>query len=164
MGAQFLEGLSLKNDLEDFLRLTDNEVLASLRLAAYDSGLSGHSAARRIEERRHFKKVLEITAADRIACPEVDTENIADILGKQIGPENVRFADKGKSAGSTQFPVLLDDGKIISSEGQSPAILNLPDVTTDFIFVAPAHYQQVKKEIRKDRITFLKSAAIGGRS
>ncbi len=68
MGAQFQENPSLKNDLEDFLRLTDNEVLASLRLAAYDSGLSGHSAARRIEERRHFKKVLEITAADRMAC------------------------------------------------------------------------------------------------
>lgn len=85
MGAQFQEGLSLKNDLEDFLHLTDNEVLASLRLAAYDFGLSGHSAARRIEERRHFKKVLEITAADRMACPEVDTENIADILGKQKG-------------------------------------------------------------------------------
>jgi hypothetical protein len=163
MKAKFSRGIPLDDRLERFLSLTDNEVLASLRKAAYDPLSPGHDPARRIEKREHFKKFFEITFSERQSNP-LALHDVAIAAKTTWGEENIRVYDKDKSAGTVQFPVRRDDGKSIPAQAQSPAIANLPDVNTGYIFIEPNHHDEAKKWIAKNRTSLVKAFIPGEKS
>ena len=155
MKAEFSRGIPLDDGLEQFLKLTDNEVLASLRKAAYDPLSPGHDPARRIEKREHFKKFFELTFSERQSNP-LALQEVAEAARTKWGKENIRVFDKDKSAGTVQFPVRRDDGKSIPAQAQSPAIKNLPVVTTGYIFINPQSHMEARKWIAENRGSLVK--------
>jgi len=79
-------------NLTDHLKLTDTEVISAMRVAARDKSVPGHTPARRIMQREHFKRVAEITDADRDIDPD-STELLSTELKNMFGPAAV-FTDQ----------------------------------------------------------------------
>ena len=119
-------------NIEDHLRLTDNEVMAALLQAARDDCLRGHVHAKRFVERQHFKRLYERNPADqRLNRGAVDL--IFDSLVKEFGADSVRRDSYPPRAAALDFPVLRSDNSIESSLNLSETLQKIPSATFDLI-------------------------------
>jgi HD superfamily phosphohydrolase len=137
-------------DLGDHLMLTDTEVISAMRLAANDEAAPGHSPARRIMQREHFKRIAEITDADREIDPDA-AETLSSQLKGKFGEKAVftdRYTQKGKGI---RFPVLTRDGGIEWSTVLSSTLKRVPTFTVEYVFVDPLHSEQAKLYVREFR-------------
>jgi HD superfamily phosphohydrolase len=137
-------------DLTEHLNRTDTEVLSAMRLAARDTTLAGHEPARRILNRQHFKRVAEITEADRDFDPEATGRLTGELIGK-FGQEAVytdRYTQKGKGI---RFPVLTRDGTVEWSTVLSATLKQVPTFTVEYVFVDPARAEEAKRHVEAFR-------------
>jgi len=133
-------------DLTDHLRLTDTEVISAMRMAANNKSVAGHTPARRIMQREHFKRVAEITDADRDIDPD-STELLSTELKDMFGPTAVftdQYTQKGKGI---RFPVLTRDGDIEWSTALSPTLKQVPTFTVEYVFVDPSCSGEAKHHV-----------------
>ena len=134
-------------DVKEHLKLTDNEITSAMSEAIEKSSL-GYDHARRIIQRQHFKLLYQrnpddfIEAARKIynaACIEFDEGNLRkDSIPKKDSPE-------------PYFPVLIHDGRIISSLSLSQALRNIPNVIVDYVFVEPTLRDKAEKWLNENR-------------
>lgn len=152
---EWLKDGKFKDDLESHMSLADNEVTAALLKAAYDETLPGHEAAKRIIFRKHFKKVYKVTKQDLEI--NIDALQILyDNLVLKYGKENIKKDDYGKKGGKLEFPVLDDDNNTIKNSINVSDILNdIPDLTTNFIFVHPELKNEIKTYIDNKKNSIL---------
>lgn len=129
----WLEGGKFSIDIEDFLRMTDNEIIVEMQKAVFDNKHPGHIHAKRIIEHKHFKVLYECTPADR----EINI-NAGKAVYKaacaKFGAEFVRYDRYPGKGGSYFFPV-LHRGKILTSTELSGTLKKTPVVATDFVFI-----------------------------
>jgi len=127
------------------LSKTDNEVLADMHKAAYDSGAPGHVHARRIMCREHFKVVFE-------ALLKVDEPGTAATLAEQLsnefGAENVRLDRYRPTPASADFPVVHNDGTIASSLSESETLLALPSAAFARVYVERSLEKSAKQFLK----------------
>jgi HD superfamily phosphohydrolase len=139
-------------DLVEHLRLTDTEVISAMRLAAEDASRPGHVPARRIIRREHFKRVAEITDADRSIELDAAEKLSTELIGL-FGEDAVftdRYTQKGKGI---RFPVLTRDGGIEWSTELSDTLRRVPTFTVEYIFVDPLHSERAKRHVAAFRET-----------
>jgi HD superfamily phosphohydrolase len=133
-------------DLGEHLMLTDTEVISAMRLAAKDEASRGHIPARRIMQRAHFKRVAEITEADRDIDPDA-AEKLSAQLRSNFGERAVfmdRYTQKGKGI---RFPVLTRDGAIEWSTVLSSTLKRVPTFTVEFVFLDPLYSERGKEQV-----------------
>ncbi len=155
----WLEGGRFSIQLEDHLRMTDNEVMASIYAAAADAGAKAHQAGWRITERRHFRVLYESNPNDQ-AINLTSVAQIFDAARKELGEEFVRRDHYVSVPPSEDFPVLLRDGKISSSlimsktfsDGQGPGF------QVDSVFVAPEYKEKAKEWLKENKAKILTEA------
>ena len=80
---QWLDGGWFSTHVSRHLEMTDNEVTAALRSAAFDENHPGHLHAQRIVEREHFRLIYERNPADVEINPEAG-QAILDALSAEI--------------------------------------------------------------------------------
>jgi len=131
-----LGGGKFPTDLESHLKMTDNEVYASILSAAWDSSRKGHDAARRIAEHDHFKVLYQRHPDDVRLNPEAG-KAIFEAAQAKFGVQNVRRDHYAQEREPTLFPVLLKDGRITSAEKLSEVLQHLPVVAVDYVFIRP---------------------------
>ena len=90
---------------------------------AFDSSKAGHSDARRIVRREHFKVAYERSPADVRVNPEAGRA-IFDGLRHEFGAEYFRHDRYQQSSGAPDFPVRLRNGEIASSLERDSVCLN----------------------------------------
>lgn len=122
--------------LDDFLNLTDNEVLVELRKAAGDSEHAGHDPADRIVNRKHFKVLYERNPSDSEKNSECG-EAVYKAACKQFGEKVVRHDRYTQKGSAVVFPVKNSDGRIVSSFAASDVLQKVPLVNIDYVFIAP---------------------------
>jgi HD superfamily phosphohydrolase len=136
--------------LRDHLLLTDTEVLSAMRLAATDKSAAGHEPARRIMQREHFKRVAEITDADREIEPRA-AELLSNELLEEMGRGAV-FTDRYTQQGrGIRFPVLTRDGPIEWSTTLSATLKQVPTFTVEYVFVDPSRSEEAKRYVSSFR-------------
>lgn len=134
-------------DVEDHLRMTDNNVNAAIHEAALDKNAKGHDPARRIAEHDHFK-VLYQRYPDDVQINPYAGHVIFEAVKQKFGAENVRHdgpvekkeekkEEKPKKERSQFFPVLCRGDRIIDSGKASEVLQRLPSVKWDFVFINP---------------------------
>ncbi len=101
---KWLPGGMFKTEPSEFLRLSDNEVMAAITEAATDRKRAGHDPARRIVERGHFRVFYERTPEDVEIYPEAASA-IYEAAKEVFGEDDVRYAPGRKSAGKVEFPL-----------------------------------------------------------
>jgi hypothetical protein len=143
---EWLSGGKFSTNLKDHLLLTDTEVISAMRLAAGDQSAPGHVPAHRIMHRQHFRRVADITDADREIDPDA-AETLASLLSDKFGEEAVfmdRYTQKGKGI---RFPVLTRDGGIEWSTVLSATLKRVPTFTVEYVFVDPVYSGPAKNTV-----------------
>ena len=136
---EWLAGGLFPIKLGDYLPLVDDDIVAALWIAAFDKKKKGHEHARRIIRREHFKVIYELNPVDAGVNPEA-ADAIFSALKSNYHTSLFRYDYYRQSGGSTDFPVKLRDGRIVSSLSVSEALNNIPIVTIGRVFVDRAYF------------------------
>jgi HD superfamily phosphohydrolase len=137
-------------DLEDHLRMTDNEVLVGIQKAAYDSGHSANDPARRILRREHFKILYGRNPKDMRINREA-SKAVYEAACSKFGPDNFRHDPYKKGNKIADYPVLYDDGRIVSAISSSNILAALESAAIDFVFVTPELSNEAHKWLETNR-------------
>lgn len=154
--TEWLPGGKFSTDLETHLSLTDLEVLAEVRKAARDSKASGHVHARRIIDRRHFRRLYERDPNDLVTTMEPVAAIHAAAVAK-YGEDAVKRGRAGKSAGDVDFPVKPVVGAVGSSTSWSPTLSALPPISVDGVYIDPDEVEAARSWLEKERKNILSS-------
>ncbi|HEV2297977.1 MAG TPA: hypothetical protein VGR72_05625 [Candidatus Acidoferrales bacterium] len=76
--------------------------------------------------------------------------------GKEFGSENLRFDQFPAKDGGHDFPVILSDGRIVSSRAESTVLLKLPPIAAEFIFIIPDKREKAISWLEKNRASIIK--------
>ncbi|HOP77384.1 MAG: HD domain-containing protein [Thermogutta sp.] len=147
---EWLPDARFPTDLQQHLRMTDNEVTAALLDAAHDQKKRGHVHARRIVARDHFKLIYQRNPSDVEINPEAG-KAIFEALCDKFGSENFRHDRYHQKSGSSDFPVKMRDGRIVSSLAISQALNTIPVVSVDYVFAERAVFNEAEKYLRQHR-------------
>ncbi|MBL8864085.1 MAG: HD domain-containing protein [Planctomycetia bacterium] len=139
----------------EHLARSDNEVLAAITLAASDRKLNGHIHAARIVNRKHFRLIYERNPIDR-AVNVASAKQIESNLAGEFGAENVHYFTYLPKSNSIDFPVLLADGRAVSSVNLSELLNRTPPVSVEFVFIAPEQEAKAKKHLAKHKDEIIK--------
>ncbi len=123
-------------DLDDHLKLTDNEVLVDMAKAARDPKAPGHDPARRILCREQFRELYRRNPADLKVNPKA-LDVMYDAAVSEFGAANVRKDEAPGKGGFHQFPVVQRDGRIEDSLSMSETLSKTPVASAAYIFVSP---------------------------
>jgi HD superfamily phosphohydrolase len=137
-------------NLDDHLRMTDNEVLVAIQKAAYDSGHPAHDPARRIFNRQHFKILYGRNPKDLRINREA-SRAVYEAACEKFGSDNFRHDSYKKGNRIPDYPVLYDDGRVVSALSSSNILAALDSAAIDFVFVAPELSKDAHKWLEKHR-------------
>lgn len=144
---------SIKTD--EFLLITDAEIISAIRRTALDVSQPRYKHAYRIINRKHFKVVYERNADDikkNIGVPVASL--LKEPIEKEFGKEKVRIDTLPAKGGTLDFPVQDRKNKIVSSLSVSQVLNRLPDVAVDYLFVDSDIKEDTQKwiDVNKDNI------------
>lgn len=140
----------LPTEVERHLLLTYSAMLSAARNAAEP----GHEPARRIVEREHFREVYRRNPGDIKRNPDA-ASLLAEALREKFGDQRVRCDSYAGRGGAPDFPVLMPDGRFVSSLAQSAVLRTLPPVAVDFVYVAPEIRREAENWLRENRDTII---------
>ncbi len=143
-----LPGGYLPIEIEEHLRMTDNEISVELFKAARDEKHQGHDPARRIINREHFRLLYQRNPNDIPKNPDAG-KLIFDAACKKFGEGNVRYDTYKQKGSGLNFPVFAIDGRIISSLAMSEVLKTVPIVAVDYVFINPDHRKEAEKWLRE---------------
>jgi uncharacterized protein len=146
----WLDGGVFSTQLSDHLAMTDNEVLTALRKAAADDGLPGHEPAMRSMGRGHFRRFFTATPSELKTNDEAGLA-VCKAAEEKFGPESVRHDAYDKVAAPSLFPVLTDDGEVVSSIDMSTVIASVPPAVFDYVFIAPERAAEAREWLKASR-------------
>ena len=152
---EWLSGGTFSIDVNQHLRMTDNEVTAALLEAAFDDSKAGHVHARRIVLREHFKVLYERNPDDVKINPEAG-KAFFDALSTEFGGEHFRHDRYHQSTGAPDFPVRMRDGQIVSSLAVSETLNHVPTVSVDYIFAERPIVSKANEWLRSHRADIVK--------
>ncbi|MDA8234684.1 MAG: hypothetical protein M0Z31_07810 [Clostridia bacterium] len=142
--AEWLPSGRFSINIEDLLNITDNEVTSAMLKAARETHSLGHHAASSIINRQHFRVIYQRNPEDIIKNLKA-AEIVYDVLKERYGEGLVKFDTYKQKGSGPNFPVLVRDGRIISSLATSETLKNLPVVAIDFVFISPEYRQEAQK-------------------
>lgn len=147
---EWLEGGRFSTDVEDLLRMTDNEVTSGILGAARSETSPGHDAARRIVRREHFRVLYERHPADVLQNPEAGEDVLQAAVGR-FGAESVRRDRYAQKATAPDFPVQRRDGSIVSSTTLSKTLSQVPLISVDYVFIEPAQADSARQWLKAEK-------------
>lgn len=153
--TEWLEDSIFSIDTDTYLEMTDNEVTVAILDAARDETVRGHNWAEIIASREHFRVLysrppqdvqrdLEATVRD----PEVAVQ-VREAAEEQYGPRKIKYARRHDKGGEVDFPVLMDDGSIVSSKAVSEVLGQLPGITKEYVYVDKDILEEAKKWLKE---------------
>lgn len=143
-------------NIEELLKITDNEVLAALLEAARIESGKGHGPARRIVKREHYRKLYEKSPDDIKINPEAG-RSIYKELQSKYGNEALRRDTYTAKNSAIEFPVLHSDGRIYTSYKLSNIIQRLPVPSFDYIFIKPDLLKESSEWLKENRPDIIKT-------
>lgn len=136
--------------LSEHLRVTDNEVLTTMSVAAAHGDEIGHEPANRILTRSHFKRIYSRDKADLRAHPDA-TRLLFEALDGQF-PGRLRLVSSTMRGGlADDFPVRTANGHVVPAIDQSDVLERLPDIRVEYIFVSPDLREPASEWIRNNK-------------
>lgn len=135
--------------IEEYLKITDNEVIVEMRKAALDPKHPAHVHAKRIIEHKHFKVLYSRNPIDQERNSDA-VKSVYRAACKQYGDDSVRHDEYTQKGGSLVFPV-LDRGNILQSIELSDTLKKVPIVATGFVFIERDHLETAEKWLEKER-------------
>lgn len=162
LSAWLSEGTLLKEgqfstNLEEHLKMTDDEVNAAMRLAASDPSRAGHDSARRIMTHSHFRVLYERNPQDAKVNSDPGGA-IARAAVHEFGADSIRYSQPKLKNVAADYPVLTRDGRIEPAISISEMLSNLKPTSTDCVFVKPDLEDRAAIWLSNNRVGILTAA------
>lgn len=149
-------------NMDEFLSMTDNEVISALRHCAFSRSGAGCEHAIKIIYRQHFKELYRRYPDDIAKNPEA-VESVYKAVKDKFGEQSVRkdlYIQKGNSF---DFPVLKKDERIASSYSLSLTLQRLPPVAVGYVFIERSVHEEAREWLERNRMDILKPLSARGR-
>lgn len=147
------DGLFSTN-VSDLLDLTDNEVTAGFLKAAREKDSPGHEAAKCIANREHYRLLYQRNPADVARNPDCG-KSIYKAACAVFGESSIKISSYKQKGSGIDFPVLMNDNRIVSSLEMSDALRNMPVVAIDHVFVSTERRKEAEKWLSENRDTIV---------
>jgi uncharacterized protein len=162
LAAWLAEGTLLKQgqfstDLEDHLKMTDDEVNAAMRVAGSDPRQAGHDPAKRIMTHNHFRVLYERNPQDTKLNSDA-AGAIARAATQEFGEDSIRYSQPMIKSVALDYPVQTRDGRIEPAISVSEMLSNLKPSSVDCVFVRPDLQQKAEQWLSKNRVGILATA------
>ncbi|WP_449244055.1 HD domain-containing protein [Desulfobacca acetoxidans] len=130
---EWLQNGKFSTDIQQHIKMTDNEITVAFMEEAFDESRPIHQHARRILRREHFKVIYERNPNDVRINPEAG-QSVFNALKQEFGEEHFRRDRYPQKGGAPDFPVRLRGGQIVSSLAKSDTLKRVPIVSVDYVF------------------------------
>ena len=147
---EWLPGGRFPTDAPGHLTMTDNEVTSAMYTAAFDAGRPGHTHAKRLMCREHFKLLYQ-RHPDDLARNLEAVDRVYEAISGRYGAENVRRDQYPPKGGLADFPVRVKDGRIASAMSMSETLRRLPPVVLDSVYINPGLVDEAKQWLDANR-------------
>lgn len=151
----FLPNGTYPIDVHEHLRLTDNEVLAAMRISAEDPDAPGHEPARRIMKRA-FYRVLYVPSAEDLAKAADPIKAVYRAAAKEFS-EAVNIDVHNPAVKSMDFAVEKGDS-IVSSVAESQILGQIPTARFGYVFITPEKLEAGRRWLAGNIRGILKAA------
>ena len=148
-------------DVDEHLTNTDAEVIAGIRMCCADATSQAHDAARRIQERDHFKRLFQTRPSDKLGGVIQPGEKIFNLALRQFGHEKIRYDFLAAKSTSPDFPVKLYDGAIASSQTTSQVLARMPTIEVDTVYCDRSILKEAIKWRTEIRVSALNLSSQG---
>ncbi|MFC1595947.1 HD domain-containing protein [Candidatus Margulisiibacteriota bacterium] len=153
---QWLPDGKFSTNIEEHLKMTDNEIISEMRRVADDETHKAHEEAKKLIYRKHFKRIYTLGQEDMRKNIDI-LDLINNGLIEKYGKEKVEKDEYIKPGVELDFPILSDDKKIIPSS-EYPIFKKSPDLTTGYIFVDSEIKTEAKLWIDNNKDRLLKKS------
>lgn len=133
-----------------YLSLTDNEVLAAIQQAARDASHPAHGPAQRISKREHFKVLYRRHPDDAGINPDAAAAVFQAAIDR-FGTDKVKLDSPHKGGGITDFPVLENDGSVVSSLAESEVLRSVPQAAESYVFADPEVLDEARSWLKQNK-------------
>ncbi len=152
--GEWLDGGTFPVKADELTAIADDDVTVALAEAARDETKPGHDPARRILERGHFRVLYQRNPDDVRKNPDAATA-VFEAAGKEFGEDTVRHDSVKPKSGTSEFPVLMQDGRRSSSRSVSEVLRRLPEEPADYVFVEPSKRKEAGQWLKENRDTII---------
>lgn len=152
----WLKDGQFSTDTSSHLLMTDNEVTVGILDAARNTKKPGHKWAKKLAGREHFRVLYSRPPQNAERDPEAtvkDTEaaiQVGKAAEEEFGPSKIRYARRHDKGGEVDFPVLMDDGSIVSSKAVSEVLGQLPGITKEYVYVDKDTLEKAKRWLKEN--------------
>ena len=122
-------------EIDKHVSLSDPVIIAEMQNASVDEAHRAHDAARRFITRKHFRHVYS-PRPDHLDISQDPGDIVFRALVDICGNDNVKHDVNYDTGGSPDFPVVLDDGAVVSAVSVSDVLKDMP-LSFDSVYVAP---------------------------
>lgn len=143
-------------NLNEFIILTDNEIMSEIMRSSRELSDKSHEYARRIVGREHFRVLYQRNPDDISKNPEAP-DLIYEAAKLKFGEENVRFDKYIQKGGIPDFPVWTRDGRVTSALSMSQVLSNLPIIAVDYVFIKPELREEAEKWLKDNRESIIEN-------
>jgi hypothetical protein len=144
-------------DVDEHLRMTDNQITSAYLEAASEPSKRGHAHAERIVRRKHYRLLYEPIPEDLEINPDAG-KAMFEAAKAEFGADAVRRDEYAEKGDLPDFPVLSRDGRITSAFSMSAPLRNLPVATLDYTYVLPEKAQEARSWVRERRGAILRES------
>ncbi len=132
--VEWLPNGKFPTDIYELQNISDNNVLVEVWQAATHKDHELHEMACRLVKRKHYRRLYERNPEDLSINPHIG-KVVFDQVKEVFGSENVRRDNYTQKGSTVDFPVLCNNGRIISSFLLSETLQRLPVASLDYIFI-----------------------------
>lgn len=154
------DGGYLPHEPEEHLKLTDNEVLAAIHIAAREGDEPLRTLARRVVERDQRYALAYEPTPDDLSRNADAGKQVARALSERYGPQAVRHDPYDRPTTPFDFAVMLRDRKVVSSTGVSEVLAKVPSARFDYVFLDRQHEADAKQWMLEQGESLIEPSAI----
>jgi uncharacterized protein len=136
--------------LHEHLMMTDNEVNAAMRTAAFDNRKAGHHSARTILAHQHYKVLYERNPQD-IKLNSEPGAAIREAAISQFGAEAIRYSNPRLKSVGADFPVQMRDERVLPAIAVSDTLSLLKPRAIEYVYVRPELHEEATAWLEKNR-------------
>jgi len=151
---EWLKNGMFSTRINDHLSMTDNEISSAITRVSLNKKAKGHDPASRLTEREHFKLFYQPSPEEKKINPEAG-QAVFEAAIKEFGAENVRYDSFTDKDQTSDFPVLRQNGEVVSSMSVSDVLRSLPILTVQSVYINPRLRENAKEWLTRSGRGFI---------
>ena len=147
-------GAHFPTNPDDYIKITDNEIMAGILSASNDTSAVGHENAQRIINRNHMRVLYQRYQSDIDLNPNA-VEVVKNAIQEKYGEDVTKYYQMPPKGKPSDFLVYRNDSCIDRALNLSKVIANIPTPECEIIYIDKSLLDEAKKWLATNRISII---------